>query len=243
MLYPSDVADALGLKPDADLLQWKGDPGACSHCGRPIDEGDAYSPTNLGKFFSDSRDLASATGIVCWRCVHLRKKPMLYGLSAAVITEHEIYPISKDIHKAWLFTDPPNGPFLAVHSSSTMQHLSWRTPVTQDSRRIQIRFGPSLFVVRPSNIRQALAVFDRFNEGEEPAARKSPLLLDRKAAAPYHGQLRSGAREKLAQDDIQLLLNLSPGEYWALSFLMHSKKPEPEKPEPITAKVLAKLTD
>lgn len=250
MRYPSDIVDqVLLLGPDPDMLSWSSGDTHCSHCSRPINAGDLYQPAKVGAFFSDTRNLLP-THVICWRCVTLRKKPLLYGLSAAVITMEGIFPIAKDVHKAWLFTTPPPAPFLAVHSSSTMQHLSWRTPVTVDNKLIRLRYGPTLYSIRPSAMREALAIGDRYNlsltESVDPKKKAkikwlSPLHFDRKAQSSYHGQLRKEAEDHLSDQDVRFLTSLTPGEKWGLSFLMHSKKPEPETPEPITSKVLSKL--
>lgn len=240
MRYPSDFVDAVcGIKPDKGLLTWDKDQVACSHCARPIVRGDQYSPSSLGSFFSDSRDLSDTGKAICWRCVVLRKKPMLYGLSNALITPEGIFSIAKDVHKAFLFTTPPPAPFLVVHSSSTMQHLTWRTPVTLDNRLIAVRFGPKLFTIRPERIRQALAIADRMNEGEKKW--RAPLYLDRKCASEDHGKLIKHAMESLDDASKHLLTTLTAGEYWALSYLMHAKRPAPEQPDNITDKVLSKL--
>ena len=240
MRYPSDVVDQVfKLGPDKGLLTWDKDAVPCSHCARPIERGDLYSPSSVGAFFSDTRNLASSSRSICWRCLILRKKPMLNGLSYALITQDGVFQISKDSNKAWLFTTPPPAPFVVMHSSSTMQHLCWRTPVTLDNRRIQIRFGNNLFVVRPGAVREALAIADRMNEGRKKWA--SPISLDRKAADTGHGTLTNAGRDQLSEEEQQILLNITPGERWALAYLMHSKRPQPEQPECITSKILEKL--
>jgi CRISPR type IV-associated protein Csf1 len=240
MFYPSDIIDQpFGLSPDPALPEWSGPQTNCSHCARPITEGEKFSPSKVGEFFSDTRDLACTSRTICWRCVILRKKTMLNGLGAAVITLDGVYPISKDIHKAWLFTDPPPAPFLVTHSSATMQHLAWRTPVTLDNRRISVRYGPHLYVVRPEAINKALAIADQMNAGSDKWV--SPLYLDRKAADANHGMLIAKHAEKLTAADRETLLTLTPGEKWALAYLMHSKRPVAAKPEPITQTILQKL--
>ncbi|HBO2935137.1 TPA: hypothetical protein L4R50_000131 [Pseudomonas aeruginosa] len=240
MRYPSDVVDQVfKLPPDKGLLTWENDPVACSHCARPIEKGDLYSPSSVGAFFSDTRSLASTSRSICWRCLILRKKQMLNGLSYALITQDGVFQISKDTNKAWLFTTPPPAPFFVMHSSSTMQHLCWRTPVTLDSRRIKVRYGNNLFVVRPEAIREALEIADRMNEGQKKWL--APIFLDRKAADSGHGALTKAGREHLSAAEQELLLNITPGERWALAYIMHSKRPQPEEPECITSKILEKL--
>lgn len=240
MRYPSDVVDQVfKLGPDNGLLSWGKETTACSHCARPIARGDLYSPSNAGQFFSDTRSLATTSRSICWRCVILRKKAMLNGLSYALITLDGVFQISKDTNKAWLFTTPPPAPFLVMHSSSTMQHLCWRTPITLDNRIIRVRYGNHLFTVRPEAVRKALALSDAMNEGLKKWA--APLFLDRKAANQNHGSLTTAGRELLSQSDQDFMLNLTPGERWALAYVMHSKRPQPEMPECITTKIIEKL--
>ncbi|WP_455233416.1 type IV CRISPR-associated protein Csf1 [Geopseudomonas aromaticivorans] len=241
MLHSSElIAQALKLTPDAGLPTWQDAATHCSHCACPINPGDLFSPVALGAFFSDSRDLAAPNGIVCWRCVHLRKKTLLNGLSFTVITRDAVYPIAQNIHKAWLFLTPPEGPFVALHSSSTMQHLAWRTPVTLDNRRISIRFGPNLFVVRPDRMRKAMGIALQVTE-RAGGKWLSPLLLDRKAAAGYHGLINPKAEALLEAGERDFLVNLAAGERWALSATMNAKQPLPERPDPITETLIAKL--
>ena len=245
MRYSSDFVDkTLGLGPDSGLDVWEEWQGEthCNHCARPITPGMAYQVSAVGPAFSENtRSLSGASQTICWRCVHLRKKPMLYSLGAAVITNEHVYPISKDVHKAWLFLTPPKPPFMVVHSSSTMQHLTWRTPVTLDERRIVLRFGPDLMYVNPARIKQAIAITENFSQQQGKYSR--PLFLDRNAQDPGHGLLTRAARENLSAEDRQFLISLSRGELWALSYIMHSKQPVPEQPEPITSIILERLAD
>lgn len=240
MRYPSDVVDqVLGLGPEPIMADWVGAETACSHCARPIIDGDYYAKSDVGAFFSDTRDLSCTSRAICWRCVILRKKVMLNGLSACVITPDGIYPIFKDIHKAWLFETPPQPPYFVMHSSSTMQHLAWRSIATLDNRVIAVRFGPHQLLVNRQKVLDALAIADRINEGQKKWV--SPLMLDRKSAEPWHGQLNPRATEFLSEDEITFFGNLGQGEKWALSYLMHSKRPVAEQPEPITQTLLDKL--
>lgn len=241
MLRSSElIASALQLAPSCGLPSWVGESSHCSHCAISIGEGELYSPVTLGAYFSDSRDLCNDSGIVCWRCVHLRSKVLLNGLSYTVITKHDVFPIAQNIHKAWLFMTPPAGPFVAMHSSSTMQHLAWRTPVTLDSRRISIRFGAKLFVIKPDNIRKAVEIACAVTEKNQ-GKWMSPLILDRKAAQENHGVMNPKAAALMSVDEISFFHQLSAGDRWALSAVMHSKLPEPTRPDPITSTLASKL--
>lgn len=241
MLRSSEIiSSALNLSPSKGLPVWVDEDTHCSHCAIAINEGDVYSPVTLGAFFSDTRDLCNDAAIVCWRCVHLRSKVFLNGLSYTVVTNDEIYPIAQNIHKAWLFLSPPEPPFVALNSSSTMQHLSWRTPVTLDNQRISIRFGPKLFVVKPANIRKALDIalsITAKNQGKWI----SPMILDRKASQEYHGLINPKSIALMSLEEIDFFVSLSPGDRWALSAVMQSKLPNPIKPDPITSIIHSKL--
>lgn len=241
MQYPSEViASALALKPEVSLPIWKKSPTHCSHCGIVIAEGEPYSPLKAGAFFSDTRDLAEGNALVCWRCVHLRSKVLMNGLSFTVTTKDNIYPIAKDVHKAWLLLAPPEPPFVAVHSSSTMQHLAWRTPVTLSKDLIYLRYGPALYTIRPALLNRAMQIAESLSvrAGE---AWMTPMFLDRKADEEYHGRLNPKAAPLLTEDEREFFLNLGAGERWALAYLMHSKRPTPEKPEPITKIIASKM--
>lgn len=241
MLFPSDlVAEALKLKPDSGLPTWEKDSAHCSHCARPIEAGDLYSTYKAGEFFSDTRDLAAYNGIICWRCVHLRKKPFMDSLLFRLVTRNEIYPIATNVAKAWLFMTPPEGPFVITHSSTGQtQHLAWRTPVTLDNRLLTLRFGPTLYTIRPHAIRRVADLAQRINEDQKTWI--NPVLFDRKGADPAHGLVNPKAVPLLIADEHHFLMGLTAGERWAIAAVVNSKMPVPEKPEPITQELIAKL--
>ncbi|MBB4861733.1 CRISPR type IV-associated protein Csf1 [Pseudomonas nitritireducens] len=244
MLRPSEVyAKALKLKPEPTLPKWAGEaPETCSHCAIQIQVGDHYSPVVLGAFFSDARDLCAANALVCWRCVILRTKPALNNLAGTVATEHDVFSISKDVEKAWFFTNPPPAPFVAVISSSTMQHLAWRTPVTLDNRAISLRRGPNVFTIHPEFIRRGLEIAKAVLE-KNGGKWLAPMLLDRNLEESFHGILNPKALEFLSEEEREFFRNLGAGDRWALSTVMHSKLPEPSEPVSVTAKILDKLKD
>ena len=240
-LYASDIVDRpFRLTPDPFSPVLEGEPCVCSHCSRMIEVGEHYEDSKVGQFFSDTRDLASSSRKICWRCVYLRSRTLMYGMAATVVTMDDVYPIARDVNKAWLFTDPPPAPFLVTHSSSTMQHLAWRTPMTLDNSLIHVRFGPDLFTGRPEYINRALAIADRLNEGEKQW--RTPVYFDRKAQDSTHGLITSFGKERLSDAEAHFFnSSLSAGERWALAYLMHSRRPVPEKPEPTTQAILNKL--
>lgn len=237
MQYPSElVASAMNLKPDETLPFWSGAPTHCSHCAIPITEGEHYSPIKAGEFFSDTRDLAEKNALVCWRCVHIRALQLLVNLPNSVITATEVYPLKKDVEKAWFLLDPPEPPFVVAFQSSQRQHLIWRTPVTQSKDLILLRYGPDLFTVRPALIRRALEIADDLGK-RAGVPWLPPMFLDRGAAEEFHGRLNPKAIPHLTDEEQAFFIQLGAGERWALAYLMHSKRPDPQKPEPSTQKI------
>lgn len=243
MLYPTDlIAEALRLKPDAGLPSWMGAATTCSHCARPIAEGDLFSPFQANEFFSDTRDLAAYNGTVCWRCVHLRKKPYMDGLLFKLVTRTDVYPIATNAAKSWLFQTPPEGPFLVLHSSTGQtQHLGWRGQVTLDNRLISVRFGPTLYSVRPAVIRDIVKLAKRINEDQKQWI--NPLLFDRAGSDSSHGRINPKARPLLTAEECQFLMSISAGERWAVAAVVNAKMPEPEQPAPVTQELIAKLSN
>lgn len=238
-MWPSDLAlEALQVSPEG--IPYGGDATACSHCGKPIQHGDLHTPVSVGQFFSDTRDLAAFTGIVCGGCAVLRRKKAMNGLSYAVLTKDGIFPIAKDAHKAWLFLDPPEPPLIAVHTSATMQHLVWRTPVSLSKDLISLRRGGDLFTIRPPMIKAAITAAKALQErrlASEPKAILSPYaVVDRKLRDANHGKLSPKAVEAMTQEERNLFYALTPGEVWALTHLLTKTPPTPEKPAPIVIK-------
>ncbi|EOJ3045516.1 CRISPR type AFERR-associated protein Csf1 [Pseudomonas aeruginosa] len=251
-VWPSDLAmQALGIRPNeflgADTPIWRAPPAPCGRCGRPIHAGEPYKYALARDTFSDTRDLSAPGNPICGACVILGLKPAMNRLSFSVLTKNGVYPIAKDTHKAWLFLSPPPPPFVAVISASTMAHLVWRTPVSLSKERFFLRYGNDLFTIRPEKITSAIscakALKQRREEQQEPkranakgaSVRLSPYLaLDRDLANHNHGQLSSAALEHMKPAEKALFLSLTPGEVWALSFLLTTKPPIPEQPQPLS---------
>ncbi len=240
-MYPSDVIEkALNLLPDATLPLWSGADTHCSQCGHPISQGEHYSKFVAGSFFADTTDLACFSKVICWRCVHLRSQTLMFGLSRCVITEDDVFSIAKDTEKAWFFLDPPEPPFVAVHLSATLQHMTWRTPVTIDKNRLMVRFGPRLFTVRPPLMRKAIA-YAKDISARSGSDWLTPMFFDRKAQSASHGKLNPKAVPFMTPAEIDFFTSLGQGELWALSYVCHSKMPVGAMPPAATNQLIEKL--
>ena len=157
-------------------------------------------------------------------------------LSFAVLTEDGVFQIAKDVHKAWLFLTPPEPPFIAVLSSATMQHLVWRTPVTLSKELIYLRRGGDLFTIRPGALTLAVDAAKRIKaRRSEETGKDAPLspyaVNDRGLGRSAHGRLSPKAIKHMTAEDKTLFFELSPGEIWALGFLLVKNPPEPTQPE------------
>jgi CRISPR type IV-associated protein Csf1 len=240
MLWASDLAlQALKRPPQGEA--WTGPhPVICSHCGKPIGPGDPHTPVKVGEFFSDTRDLASDSGVVCGGCIVLRAKKSMNGLSFMVLTPTGLFPIAQSIHKAWLFLTPPEPPFVAVHTSATMQHLVWRTPVTLSKELIFLRRGSDLFTIRPKVLRASLNIAHALQQRRLAAGEKAAFLspyvrLDvKKILDINHGRLNPKVVALMTDSERHHFYRLTPGELWALGFLFAKNTPVPTQPEPVT---------
>lgn len=247
MYLASDMAArALKLTPVKGLLRWEGEPTSCGLCTHPIVKDEPYSPFNPGSFFANTRHLGSFSQVSCWRCVYLCRKPFMDGLRCCVITEDAIYDISKDSAKAWLFLTPPKPPFaVVVLASDNATHQVWRAPVTFDNRRIAICNGDRLFQIRPAKLQAVVKLTNRINEGADKFI--YPLITDRDYEMRDLGRINSKAVDLLKPEEISLIRSLSPGERWALAFIIHPKMPQPVVPPDSAperkAKIVIKLPE
>ena len=243
MIWPGDLVLS-GLGTDAESvtsLRWDGADTVCSHCGKPVRHGDPYSPATCSSMFSDTRDLAAFTGIVCAGCSAARSKLVMNFASYVVFTRSAAYPIAKDAHKAWLLLDPPEPPFLAVHTTATMQHLLWRTPVTLSRDLLYLRMGAALLTIRRQRLIAALSIAAdvraRRIAAEGKAGPSMYLHVDRRAAFdPAHGRLSPRATVHMTDAERRLMNALTPGETWAVGLLATDRELLTEQPEPIRLK-------
>jgi CRISPR type IV-associated protein Csf1 len=239
MLSPSDVF--LHALHHAQIgVPYEGSkPTHCAMCAKTILPGEPHSPLKAGELFSDTRDLGIFSGVVCGACAVVRKKTALNGLAYCVSTQDAIYPIARDEHKAWLLLTPPKPPFVAVHSSTKMMHLIWRTPVTLSQDLIVLRYGLRVLYIRPARLRVLVELAQEILEKREAAGEKAPwrspfISVDRDFREPSHGQIHPKAMAVMSEKQREFLTALTPGEVWASGVLLKAKPPVPTMPEPIS---------
>ena len=214
----------------------------CVACGTPIAIGDLASPPDVGETFMDGRLLLTTPGekpLICGDCSPFFRKNLLMKIQKAIITEKGVYPIGKGEFRAWFILNPPPAPFSVVFSNAKLQHLLWRTPVTQDPDRWLIQLGPRTLSMRRKLVLAADAASKRIGAAFFAATKKqltNPFLsLDPELRDLNTGKLRPDVhRFALAnglQDEIALLESLKLGEFWGLCAVIFrggiATQPEP----------------
>lgn len=154
MIYPSDIALAGGGL-SAVGSPWNED-AVCACCGKPIAAGDLAVPSPFGPTFTDDLSLAARSGLVCGACAVLLRADALKLFQKAVVTRDGVFPLAKDVHRAWLFLTPPEPPFVAVVSTTRQQHLIWRTPVTVSKDLLIVRLGQRVMRIRRPVLLEAM---------------------------------------------------------------------------------------
>lgn len=157
-VYQSDIA-IQGAKLELDGAPWKSEATGCACCGKPILPGDiaVRDKDRFGASFTDGPSLARrGSGAVCGACSALMNAKPLMALQHVVITRDAVYPIRKDIHRAWFLLTPPEPPYVAVVSDTKQAHLIWRTPPTLDNRLMIVRLGGRILRIRRPILERAL---------------------------------------------------------------------------------------
>lgn len=236
MIYPTTFAlEALGGAPTGAPSPVK---TRCSCCGRPIAAGEPAAPTGFGPSFMDDLSLAARTGVVCGWCVPFLSAEVMRATQKVVITREGVFPLAKDVHRAWFLLTPPEPPYVAVVSDTMIQHLVWRTPVTLSNDLQIVRLGQRLLKIRRGVLldalkwaQEAIACIDASKTAEKPT-RHPYVSLDREMASFTHGLFRTDvARDPRAEPWLARLRKLTLGETWALATLAKRETPTPEKPE------------
>lgn len=218
-------------------------PVICGMCGQHVAAGERRSTFKPSSSFMDVQDLCAGSNKLCGYCVHLTDKLLMLWTQHACITTTGVYPARKLAHKQWLLLNPPTPPFVFVQSNTTLSHLIWRTPVTMSQDLWYMRISGRQFTIRFPLVKATLERFTQLSKRFEDSKPKWPLRhpfthLDFDLRDPAAWEIRQDVQKYLEKEDRQLLNNLRPGEFWALTIL--TAKPQPEKPEK-TSKPLTKV--
>jgi CRISPR type IV-associated protein Csf1 len=219
-----------GLAPQGALTPT---PAICAMCGQHIAPGQHRSTFRPSGSFMDTPELCAGSNKLCGFCVHLTDKQLMFWTQNACITETGVMPARRLAHKQWLLLNPPTPPFVLIQSDTTLSHLIWRTPITTSKDFWYLRISGRQFTIRFPLVNAALERFDLLAKRFEITKPKWPLRhpftnLDFNLRDPAAWELRRDVAKHFLKEDHQILNQLRPGEFWALTIL--AAKPQAEKP-------------
>lgn len=217
----------------------------CSMCGRPILAGE---PVQLGKFsqkFTDYNRLAAPhSPHVCLWCASTIHADAMRTLKQCVITATgKAYSLSKDSHRQWFFTDPPEAPFvvLMAESLTASSHLVWHATATLSKNLIKIQNGHTTLTIDRLFLMELVdfckEASDLAKEAGVKISAPHPFAsLDRNLEGMQHGTLRRDVAEVLQATErgqflLHELLQASEGELFALATLVKTNPAEPLQEE------------
>jgi len=220
----------------------------CAMCGRPITSGMPSARLDFGKSFQNHHWLTHSDHQCGW-CAQVQQQNVLRAFQRCVVTPHGVYNIGTDAARGWLWTNPPEPPFVIVINSNTTAafHYIWRTPVTLDRRLLMVNFDGTVVAVRPEAIGKALECAEILRAAATAAGHAKTsftpfqvLLRDAfNSQEAGHGQF-SRVTQELAMSDPacrvarDYLASLWRGELVALASLL-KKKPVPPLMPPLLA--------
>lgn len=260
-IFASDIA-VQAVKLNLDGIPWSGPTTHCACCARPVLPGDiaVRDKDRFRQSFTDGPSLADrGSGAVCGACSAVMNAGPMSKLQCHVITRNGAFPIGKDVNRAWFLMTPPEPPWVAVISQTTLSHLIWRTPVTIDNNLMIVRLGPRLLRIRRNLLLQGIADCQVVAEALSAAAVVQDGTKQRRAADSYgplrhpfaslnrdvddpdFGRIRADAYALLVdphsptglKQSIERLHQLGMGELWALATLVKRRVEVPTEPEPL----------
>jgi len=217
---------ALGLKCEGTPSVAK---TRCVCCGANIAIGDNSTPFSPSGSFMDGRQLlhhvrGESGPRLCEDCSPFFVKSPMMKVQRAIITTEGVYPIGKGENRAWFILNPPKPPFSVVFSDAKLQHLLWRTPVTQCSDHWLVQLGPRTLRMNRLRVLEAVKVCERIgavNLAKKKKQLRSPFLsLDPELGEPRTGTIRPDVRrlanEESLKSEIAFLESLGTGDLWGI---------------------------
>lgn len=217
----------------------------CSMCGNTINAGE---PVQLAKFtqkFTDYNRLAAPhSPHVCQWCASTVHQDAMRLLKQCVITASgKAYSLSKDSHRQWFFTDPPEAPFvvLMAESLTASSHLAWHATATLSKNMIKIQRGHTTLTIDRLFLLELVEYCKEASDLAKEAGVKinAPhpyASLDRNLEDMQHGAIRRDVAEVLLTTErgqflLHELMQASEGELFALATLAKTNPAEPIQEE------------
>lgn len=220
------AAQALGLSPVGAAWPHT-DPGLCALDASAIAHGDPYLPWKAGENFMDQQSTV-ASPVISGYAAPFLTKTVMQKTQRMVFCREGAFSLGTDAARTWFFLTPPEPPFVAVISSSMLQHLIWRTPICWSQDAVVFRHGPDLLQVRRPRLLEAVAVLREYAATHDPKDRPF-LCLDRDRDDVRHGRLKRDLDPRVRTQ----LLDLTPGELMALATLCKRHPEAPHRPDPL----------
>jgi CRISPR type IV-associated protein Csf1 len=213
-LSPCFIAcQALDLDPIG--IPWEGDPTVCALDGGDIHPGDLHMPFDPGASFMDDASIVRASNVVSGYTAALLPKAMMLKTQKMVASSLDgAFSIASRPHRAWFLRTPPAAPFVAMISTTTLQHLVWKTAVTLDPDLIRLRIATDEWTIR----RPLVVAFADELLASGLGAGALPISVDPSLADTNHGSILRAITP--AQRD--RWADLNPGEAWAVATLVRA---------------------
>lgn len=208
----------------------------CVMCGGVIQPGEYRSTCRFSSSFMDYAELCGRGSTkLCGWCGHMTNKALMLRTQKVCITEKKVLLAAGVAGTKWLLLNPPEPPFLFLQGDTKLSHMIWRTPLTVSQDLWYVRVGARLLTVRLPLVHKAMECFkriaERFSAETNP---KWPLkhpftTLDFKVRDVNAWTIRHDVMRHLHSEDLNLIMKLRPGEYWAVAIL--NTKVEPKTPK------------
>ncbi|RMH36419.1 MAG: hypothetical protein D6694_13925 [Gammaproteobacteria bacterium] len=225
-----------------ELKMMADEAGVCACCGRDVDEGEPVQFTRFSAKFTDFNRLAAPeSDYICAHCAALMKaEPMRLFKQCVICANGKAYSLTKDTHRQWFLTSPPEPPFVAIMAEklTAIAHLIWHAPVTLDKNMLFVQRGHTTLIIdRPYLMELVDMCAEAAQIAREAGIKVTPphpfVSLDRNLESLQHGVIRQDIAAVLETTErgrflLAEIMNASEGELWALATLAKTNSAEPE---------------
>lgn len=206
----------------------------CVTCGALIKKGDLARKAHpyMTDSFNNKQDVRPGK-YICGYCAAVWKDLWMkdvFRAKSVSIEGEGVFRLSSGDDIAWFMLNPPQNPYVAIHSTKKQAHMVWRTPITLPSERfIKLRINDDLLIIDRDRLIEGVKAYGRANEIIKEAGKPKGVIAitSSKLADTVAGSLiESNARIISAKGYegkliLKTLRSLSMGEWWALTAVRH----------------------